>query len=211
MAKLTMPLMSLEAAGKLGDNLLIQTWKGRPYVRVLHKPVSTPSARQRGLRQIWALCCAYWPLMSADLQAQWEAVPGSRHLSGLHKMIAHNIERANADQIPLADPPPSDPYFVPAGQQLTFTPNPLGNLLKLSDTFAWGDAYAWLIYRSPNPGRPTDFDNAGVTRTTQTLVAALPAGITEHVDRQDDPDDTFLYSALLVGPNAFASFIVKGK
>ena len=50
MAKVSGPLMSMEASGKFGGTLVFTKWKGRPVVRQLVKPANPKSADQEEAR-----------------------------------------------------------------------------------------------------------------------------------------------------------------
>lgn len=52
MAKVTGPLMSMDASGKLGDAIVFSKWKGQNYVRQFVIPANPQSALQGDTRQI---------------------------------------------------------------------------------------------------------------------------------------------------------------
>jgi len=102
MAKLNAPMHSIDASGKLADNLIYQTWRGRPYCRVLRNPRQAPSLRQQGTRHIVAACSRAWSNFSEAYQATWdEWLPKSR-LPNFQKFVGYNIDRAGRDLTPVA-------------------------------------------------------------------------------------------------------------
>lgn len=58
MAKVTGPLMSMDARGKFGNTLVYSGWKGRPTVRQLVTPTNPMSTNQEAARNIVRTCGA---------------------------------------------------------------------------------------------------------------------------------------------------------
>lgn len=52
MAKVSGPLMSLDASGKVGGTVVFSKWKGRNYVRQLVTPANPDTSGQKGVRSI---------------------------------------------------------------------------------------------------------------------------------------------------------------
>ena len=52
MAKVSGPLMSLDASGKIADTIVFAKWKGRNYVRQLVTPANPQTAGQKAVRAI---------------------------------------------------------------------------------------------------------------------------------------------------------------
>ena len=72
MVKVSGPMMSLDASGKLGDAIVFSKWKGRNYVRQLVKPSNPKSGLQTGMRAMWGYLSQRWVDLSAGEQATWE-------------------------------------------------------------------------------------------------------------------------------------------
>lgn len=58
MAKVSGPLMSMDASGGFGGTLVFGKWKGRPVVRQLVRPANPRSADQEEARNIVRVCAA---------------------------------------------------------------------------------------------------------------------------------------------------------
>lgn len=80
MAKLTAPLMSFGASGKLGGSLVYGSWKGIPTARQFIIPANPRTAGQIAQRNIMALIVALWraPALKAVVRAAWDRLASSK-------------------------------------------------------------------------------------------------------------------------------------
>ena len=74
MVKVSGPMMSMDASGKLGDAVVFSKWKGRNYVRQLVKPANPKSGLQTGMRAMFAYLSQQWVNTTAPDQASWDAL-----------------------------------------------------------------------------------------------------------------------------------------
>lgn len=74
MAKVTGPLMSLDASGSVGKAMVFSKWKGRNYVRQLVKPANPKSPLQVSTRSIMKFLAQNWAAISTADKATWQAI-----------------------------------------------------------------------------------------------------------------------------------------
>lgn len=74
MVKVSGPMMSMDASGKLGDAVVFSKWKGRNYVRQLVKPANPKSGLQTGMRAMFGFLAQRWAILSAPNKASWDAL-----------------------------------------------------------------------------------------------------------------------------------------
>jgi hypothetical protein len=99
MAKVTGPLMSMDASGQLGKALVFAKWKGQNYVRQYVIPMNPNTADQAAIRDIVAQASVAWknsatvgatPVNAAYKLAYNEAAAGSG-MSGFNLFIKESI------------------------------------------------------------------------------------------------------------------------
>lgn len=201
MAKLRGPLLSLAAAGKLGDSLIFQTWRGRPYCRKLTNPRQAPGDKQKGIRQIVALCSAYWATMLAPWKADWEAYNPGLKIPGFHKFVGYNIDRAQLDLQPVTTPDLHPPYYGNTRAYLNVDLTglyPTFTLLPDQDYY-W--AWSWIIFREQRSSPPTFFTSNEGQLDTKYVASALPIGSESFVDRHPGPGPYYKYWAQQILPD----------
>jgi hypothetical protein len=93
MARVSGPLMSVDASGKFGGTLVYSKWKGRNYVRQLVTPMNPKAAKQLGVRSVFAFCAAVWGDLSAQIKATWEALATQKAISPFNAYMSENCNR----------------------------------------------------------------------------------------------------------------------
>jgi len=78
MARVTGPLMSIDASGTLAGAIVFAKWRGRNYVRRHAIPANPRSPAQLAARSIIAFLGAVWKSLTAPNQATW--LPGAESL-----------------------------------------------------------------------------------------------------------------------------------
>lgn len=217
MAKLTAPLFSIGAAGKLGGNLIYQTWRGRPYVRKLTKSRSTPTVHQAAIRQVVAICPALWNALPAEYRADWAAYRPDLNITDFQKFVGYQIDRANTK------------FYDPSGEYLNdllikYSPNATLSVgshdlgyLTLTETPThitvnvpqaiqeWGRALIWGVWRVPIPGGSSYVHSSYANLETNNLRGYAPAGVYQFTDRDVTPGQGYGYSAWLISPAGWVS------
>lgn len=93
MAKVTGPLGSIAAAGKLGNAIQFQNWKGRCYVAKRRRPRQPRTESQRAARIMMTFLAQQWHNLTAGQQDTWANVNLEPPNTPYTNWIAENINR----------------------------------------------------------------------------------------------------------------------
>ena len=204
MAKVTMPLMSIDASGTVGKAAVFSKWKGRNVVRRHAIPMNPKSSAQVGVRANFAGVNALWKKMTDSNKALWKVLGDSRQHTALNAFMSVAQRNLGAlmgiQQLPtlsgaVAPVTPTLLACSVAGTRLT---------VKWTDD-ASADAYSAYLYRGavigfiPSPGN---------------LVCVVPTGVQAFTDSPGP--GTFYYKissgntdGVLSAPSASASGTIE--
>lgn len=84
MAKVTGPLMSMDASGTVAGSITFGKWKGRNYVRQRVIPSNPQTAAQTGVRSSLAGAAALWKSDTATLKGNFETLASQRNISAFN-------------------------------------------------------------------------------------------------------------------------------
>jgi len=107
MVKIKAPMMSLDAAGSLGNAIVFSTWKGQPYVRANVSPKNPKSAAQTGIRAMLSFLSPEWKNLTAEQQATWAELAAAKNQSPINAYIAYNVQRWRTFKGPTKAYPPA--------------------------------------------------------------------------------------------------------
>jgi len=111
MARVSGPLMSFDASGKVADSVVFSKWKGRNYVRQWFKPANPKTAAQVQQRERLTTAVTMWHNEDASVQQEWNdyAKSTGKVLSGFNAyvraVIEYHIENGSY---------PSQPFHPPS-------------------------------------------------------------------------------------------------
>lgn len=91
MVKLTAPMMSFDAAGKLGNAVVFSKWKGRNYARALVTPANPRSGGQVGARSMMRFLSQNWAALSAADKATWETIADANQISTFNAYMGQSM------------------------------------------------------------------------------------------------------------------------
>ncbi len=106
MAKLTAPLMSLDARGQIGKTLVFIGWKGIKSVRQFVVPANPNSVAQQAQRLVISNCVKGWKLLDAVAKSAWNswAPYEAKPMSGFNSMTKAGVTNIAADPLsPIVD------------------------------------------------------------------------------------------------------------
>jgi hypothetical protein len=107
LARVTSPLFSFDARGKLGDSIVYSIWKGRNYVRQYVAHNSSDTANQQTIRSYFKNASDAWKL--AANQAAWDTYAEGKCMSGrnayIGKYILYLIDHTGVEPTPPFAPP----------------------------------------------------------------------------------------------------------
>lgn len=111
MAKVTGPLLSVDASGKVADTIVFSRWRGIKYVRQWIKPANPNTAAQQTQRTRLADAIAAWvTLLGASAQQAWRDFQAGQERSGPNEFVSRHILAEAATKliryasVPLATP-----------------------------------------------------------------------------------------------------------
>lgn len=188
MARVTGPLMSVDASGTYGGSLTFAKWKGRNYVRQCVTPSNPRSASQTGVRAMMSFLSKVWASLTSVPKATWDEMAASRSISAFNAFVSYNLSRwqmygAPSQAYPAAETissPAIVPFTATGGRstvQLSGTP--------VAGTFGWGV----LLFRSTS---------AIGTPSWSQLVAAVECAGESNFSYTDSPLEagTYHYKAV---------------
>lgn len=188
MAKVTAPLLSLDARGQFGKTMVFIGWKGIKTVRAYVVPANPNTAAQAAQRAIMALLVVAWKAMSTATKAAWNlwAPYETKTMSGfnaetkagnpllaLHAEtpFAHAITNTPGDTVcnltaTLLAITSGNPVEGSAAYDFQYGTDPRN--LDLSETLVWNDPNDW--YDIPVTGLTNDTQYYGrIVHTAQDL------------------------------------------
>ncbi len=92
MAKLTAPLLSFDARGKIADTLVYANWRGVPYARRMVIPANPKTTGQILTRDIFANLELRWKQAGTLMRAPWKRFAVGRKFVGRNAYLGKNIQ-----------------------------------------------------------------------------------------------------------------------
>jgi len=91
MARVTGPLLSIDASGKLADTLVFSHWRGIKYARMWLVPTNPDTALQQARRALIADAVAHWKVELAETQQAMRDYQGGQPFSGFNYLVQQYI------------------------------------------------------------------------------------------------------------------------
>jgi hypothetical protein len=158
MAKLTGPLMSLDASGSVAGTLTFSKWKGRPYVRQLVIPSNPKSVKQTSVRAMLKFLAQAWNGLTAPQKASWLPLATAGTFSNFNGYTSENQSRWSNFLAPGANYPIGTTGAAEAFGTQSATGG-VGLITLNWDAGAVGTNFGVLIHRSTILGFAPAFDN----------------------------------------------------
>jgi hypothetical protein len=92
MAKVTAPLLSMEASGQIGKTQVYAKWKGVQYGRRYVVPANPKSSAQSATRTVFYWLTQVWKLLDANVQVAWTAYASGKPLTNRNAFIGQNVK-----------------------------------------------------------------------------------------------------------------------
>ncbi len=188
MVKVSGPMMSLDASGKLAGTLVFAKWKGRNYVRSLVKPANPKSGGQVGVRAMFKFLAQNWAPLSTANKATWEDRADDLVASPFNAYMSYNQKRWRDFNTPTIEDPATETGTLPTGPTGVATPDIRSMTLVITDGANPPD-YGYAIFRSLTGTFSLAFSNC---------IAVVPwdsGGTTKYIDSPLEPDQYF-YNAI---------------
>lgn len=183
MARVSGPLMSVDASGKFGGAMVFAKWKGRNYVRQLVTPSNPKAAKQLGVRGMMGFLAAAWTGLGAPAKASYLTAAAARSISAFNQYVSENLARWQLFEAPTQATPATE-----ASSSLTVTTQTLtgGVGFATIDVTPSGATSIWgiAIFR----------DLAAITSPNwNQCIAVIPADGANLVSYVDSPLDAGTY------------------
>lgn len=159
MARVTGPLLSLSASGKLADAMVFSRWKGRPYVRQLVIPANPKSGGQTGMRSMFAFLSQNWSGIGATPQATWEELAEAAAVAPFNSFMKLNLLANRNFLSPYQDYPRAGIQTIDAIDEFDATAGERQITIRLTDLDVNQDNWGFLIFKSTTTGFTPAFDN----------------------------------------------------
>lgn len=108
MVKVSGPMMSMGASGKLAGTVVFSKWKGRPYVRTLVRPSNPKSGGQTGVRGMFKFLSQNWAGLTDGNKATWEEPAEQKVVSPFNAFMSRNQFRYRDFTSPTKEYPASE-------------------------------------------------------------------------------------------------------
>ena len=208
MARVTGPLFSLDASGKIGGALVAAKWKGRNYMRKLVTPKNPKSAKQTGVRGMMSFLSQAWAPLAGGIKDDYDDLAEAKQISPFNAYVGENLARWQVGKTPAQEYPPLE-VSTPAA----ITSAPLtghdGYVTAVITPAANADIWGVIVYRDTAEITAPSWANAvavisrsGVTAFTFTD-SPLPDGTYHYRFSQfnvDGIEGTVLADASVIVP-----------
>lgn len=142
--KISTPLLSLDARGRLGTAVVFSIWRGLNYVRTFIVPTNPNTSRQSEIRGLFTSAARAWSAISAAQRFAWRAFAdlsplhdvfgGSYTASGINAYLGLYIIAEDSGNTAVSDPP------VTASPVALITPDANPGTLSGEIDIIWGGA-----------------------------------------------------------------------
>ena len=177
MARVTGPLMSVDASGTYAGTLTFSKWKGRNYVRQRVVPLNPKTAKQTGTRAMMSFISQIWYGLTTGNKATWQDLADTKIISTFNAFVSECLTRWQNVKTPTKEFPAAE-----ASAGLTVTTQTLTGgigcatitITPSGATSIWG----LLIFRATAEITVPSWINC---------IAAIPANGTNPVAHVDSP------------------------
>ncbi len=158
MARVSSPLMSLDASGTYGKALTFSKWKGRNYVRERVTPSNPKTASQTGVRAAMKFLAKAWAAFTVANKATWNAAAATRSISPFNAYVSTNLARWQENKGPTEANPAAETLTAPAIASQTLTGG-TGSINVAATVASGTGVWGFAIYRSPSAITSTAWNN----------------------------------------------------
>ncbi|SMC00142.1 hypothetical protein SAMN00808754_3306 [Thermanaeromonas toyohensis ToBE] len=110
MAKVSAPLMSMDASGALGKTVVFGKWKGVNYARSYFVPMNPNTLNQQKIRSYFSRAVQSWHLESAETKEKWNLAVRGKPLTGFNYYVAQYIKYLSTHD----GQAPGEPFLPPS-------------------------------------------------------------------------------------------------
>jgi hypothetical protein len=198
MAKVTGPLMSMDASGTVGKTLTFGKWKGRNYVRQRVIPSNPKSASQLGVRSMMSFLAKQWTELTSGEKASYAEMAEAKSISAFNQFVSVNLARWQNFDGPTKEYPAAEASTPLTVTDMTLTGG-VGEITVQLTPSGGTDIWGFILCR----------DTAEITAPAwSNTVAVIEANGANQVTYTDSPLDagTYHYRAAVINDDG-----VKGS
>lgn len=179
MARVTGPLMSLDASGSIADTIVFSKWKGRNYVRQHAIPSNPRSAGQYFTRAMMSFLAKQWAGLAGADQTAWTTLAAATNISLFNAYVKFNMDKWTQEDGPLKTPTEASAVASALGVLAATGGKGILTLSQAVTTANAGWGCLFMIRNASSPagalqyvrlGRPVDGTNA-ITGVIRDLAA----------------------------------------
>lgn len=170
MVKVSGPMMSFDASGKIAKTAVFAKWKGRNYVRKLVTPANPKSALQVSVRAMLKFLSQQWAGIGSTPQGTWDDLAAATQISPFNAYVSRNQSRWREFQAPSQSYPAAETGTPPVATLDSATGGPSYIDVAMTIT-TLNDVWGVILFRSPTG----TFDTSRATAIAVLLVDSTGA------------------------------------
>ncbi len=148
--------MSLEASGKIGDSVVLSSWRGRSYMKKLSIPNQPDSGLQISTREMMRFISNVWESVEDIDRISWENFGPEKNLPAFNHYVSVNLERWGRFETPAqnsAQPGGGSLPTVTGWSATGFVNHVVLEINITSENDAWGIGWFRSLISGFTPGR----------------------------------------------------------
>jgi len=196
MAKVTAPILSMQARGQIGKSQVYASWRGVPYARQLVVPTNPNSAEQQLTRGVFSSMQDLWKRMGSISQAPWVTYATGKAFTDRNALTSKNVKsmRGEADR-----------------QAFVASPGARGGVAATTIAAVGGASSGEIEVTITSPPTPTGWVLAAaqafaIEDGDPTTIVPSPIAAAENTTPTEDGDTTVTVTGLTGG----VSYVVSG-
>ena len=146
MARVTGPLLSMDASGAVGGSIVFSKWKGRNYVRRFVVPHNPRSALQVAQRAVLRFLSTDWAGIPVLDQATWDSLAAATNISPFNAYLSNGLNRNSQLKGPARVYPADESGPIPTAPTLAVTGGVHNAGIVITQGVIPGGT-AWFLYR----------------------------------------------------------------
>jgi len=171
MAKVTAPLLSFAASGKIADTLVAFSWKGVNVMRQYVIPTNPKTAAQVAHRSLFSACVSVWrnSFTDTEMRTGWNksALLNKKAMSGFNVAMASMLPMVSTDP----DASFGESYTEMAGRLVTIA------MLNADDGAAGDEAGNFSLWAGTQPDALLHIEDIAIAAGDVVSTAALGAAL----------------------------------
>lgn len=202
MAKVTGPLLSMDASGTVGNAMVFSKWKGRSYVRSWVRPSNPKTPAQVANRAMMKYLSQLWHSLAALTRASWATLGAQLKASPFNAYVKENQKNWQQGLAPIQTP--TDARAAAVNMPATITATAGNRQATVTVTAMNMDpGFGTIIVR--NEGGPATF-----ARSMVIAIVPYTTDVAEFVDTNLEPGEYYYAAASFTTDGALSAIQTTG-